>query len=63
MKKLLIIVSGGVADYVTDDNDIEVTIFDEDMLKSGDIDADEYKTALSGFEHLTPDWITKLINS
>ena len=52
MNRVLVIVSGGIADYVADEG-IEVRIFDED------IPADERPplAEFEGFEDLMPEWV------
>lgn len=64
-KKLLIIVSGGVSDYITDDNDIEVDIFDEDNWEA--MSEDERNIVRSDYDNnpewkeFLPEWIKQVI--
>lgn len=52
-KRVVIIVSGGIADWVSDDG-IDIMLIDTDNLSQGDIlDKDEIKQ----FNDLIPDWI------
>ena len=61
MKKVLIIVNGGIADYVADP-DIDVAVFDNDNWEQADDAEREWmKKDMKGFEHLTPEWLTDLI--
>lgn len=53
MNRVVIIVSGGIADYLADDN-VKVITIDTDNLDSGDILT---KEDIAGFEDLVPDWI------
>lgn len=62
MKKVLIIVDGGVADYTSEDG-VDVRIFDYDNWKEGSKDDRDYMRAeMWGLEHITPDWITDIVN-
>lgn len=53
MNRIVIIVSGGMADYVNDNN-VEVCLIDVDNLKSGDILTPK---DIEGFEDIVPQWI------
>jgi hypothetical protein len=60
-KKVVIIITDGVADYYTDDG-VEVLVIDTDYLDSGDVNVlGEYPSLTSeeieGFDHLVPEWI------
>lgn len=52
-KRIVIIVSGGIADWVCD-NGIEVMLIDEDNLNAGD-KLDRFD--VQKFNDLIPDWI------
>lgn len=55
--RVLVIVSGGIADWETDPG-VKVAKFDlDDWEAEDDAGRREYKENLEGFEHLTPDWI------
>lgn len=53
MNRVVIIVTGGIADYVADDN-VKIITIDTDNLDSGVILT---KEDIIGFEDLVPDWI------
>jgi hypothetical protein len=58
-KRIVIIVSGGVADYCADDG-VQVLLIDTDNLDTGY--DEEFPNLISseeikGFEHLVPQWI------
>jgi hypothetical protein len=51
MSRIVIIVEGGMADYVND-TDVEVLTIDIDNINAGDDVPD-----ISGFEDLVPQWV------
>jgi hypothetical protein len=55
--RVLVIVSGGVADWETDPG-VKVAKFDLDYWDAG-FSRESYKEDLAGFEDITPDWIKK----
>ena len=62
MSKILIIVDGGIADYVTGP-DIDVAVFDYDNWKQADAEERKWMMEhIKGFEGITPEWIIDLIN-
>lgn len=56
MKRVLILVSGGSADYMADEG-VDVRIFDEDLLLSEAGSKPLYQEDLKDFEDLMPDWV------
>lgn len=56
MKRVLILVSGGLADYTADEG-VDVQIFDEDLFLSVADRKRFYQEELKGFEDLMPDWV------
>lgn len=64
-KKLLILVSGGVASYITDDTDIEVEIFDEDNWEQmSDIERNNVREEYDNnpeWKEFLPEWVKELI--
>ena len=60
-KKIVVVITDGVADYYTDEG-IEVLVIDTDHLDSGDVNfVGDYPSLTSeeieGFEYLVPAWI------
>lgn len=61
MNRVLVIVSGGIADYVADDG-IEIRIFDEDNISTiPPEDRGSLSEEFEGFEDLMPSWAKDLL--
>jgi hypothetical protein len=52
-KRIVIIVSGGIADWVSDEN-VDVMLIDTDNLDQGDT---LYESDINQFNDLIPEWI------
>lgn len=64
-KKLLIIVNGGIADYITDDTKLEVDIFDVDNWNAmDDIERNNVREEYDNnpeWKEFLPEWVKEII--